>query len=148
LRACTRRSHRSIVNSQKSGMVQSIAVRPFYATRLVEGGGGKRVIQLAGPREYAPRDVTATLGRIVGKQIVAQQHPEEAMAAALLSAGMPPSGHACFRSSLMASTRVVWLGRTVIRRGVERPTSRQCSPRSLEAADPLSGINSRLLLRR
>jgi uncharacterized protein YbjT (DUF2867 family) len=70
---------------------------PMVATRdiglaaarlLVERGGGKRVIELAGPREYSPRDVAAALGRIVGKAIVAQQQPEEEMAAALVGAGM------------------------------------------------------------
>jgi len=70
---------------------------PMVATRdigraagraLVEGGTGKRVIQLAGPREYSPREVAEALGRVVKKEIVAQQLPEDAMAAGLLSAGM------------------------------------------------------------
>jgi uncharacterized protein YbjT (DUF2867 family) len=43
---------------------------PLVATRdigiaaarlLAEGGSGKRVIELAGPREYSPRDVAAAL---------------------------------------------------------------------------------------
>jgi uncharacterized protein YbjT (DUF2867 family) len=58
------------------------------ARLLAEGGRGKRVIELAGPREYAPRDVAAAVERIVGKPIVAQQAPEEAMAPALMGAGM------------------------------------------------------------
>ena len=70
---------------------------PLVATRdvgtaaarlLVEGGSGKRVIELAGPREYTPRDVAAAVGRIVGKPIDVQQLPEEAMAPALTGAGM------------------------------------------------------------
>ncbi len=54
---------------------------PLVATR-------KRVIELAGPREYTPRDVAAAVGRIVGKPIDVQQAPEEAMAPALMGAGM------------------------------------------------------------
>jgi uncharacterized protein YbjT (DUF2867 family) len=70
---------------------------PMVATRdigraaarlLVEGGSGARIIELSGPREYSPNDVAAALGRVVGKAIVAQQHPEEATAAALPAAGM------------------------------------------------------------
>jgi uncharacterized protein YbjT (DUF2867 family) len=70
---------------------------PMVATRdiglaaarlLAAGGSGKQVIELAGPREYSPRDVAAALGRIVGKPIAAQQEPEEGMAAALMGAGM------------------------------------------------------------
>jgi uncharacterized protein YbjT (DUF2867 family) len=69
-------------------MVATRDVGRAAARLLAEGGRGKRVIQVAGPREYSPRDVAAALARILGKPIVAQQHPEEATAAALLAAGM------------------------------------------------------------
>jgi uncharacterized protein YbjT (DUF2867 family) len=64
--------------------LQSDRAIPMVATRdiglaaarlLAEGGSGRRVIQLAGPHEYSPHDVAAALGRVVGKAIVAQQHP-------------------------------------------------------------------------
>jgi uncharacterized protein YbjT (DUF2867 family) len=58
------------------------------AQLLAEGGSGKRVIELAGPREYSPRDAAEVLARIVGRPIDVQQAPEEAMAAALTGAGM------------------------------------------------------------
>jgi uncharacterized protein YbjT (DUF2867 family) len=58
------------------------------ARLLAEGGAGNRVIELAGPREYSPRDVAAALERIVGKPVQAQQAPEEAMVPALMGAGM------------------------------------------------------------
>jgi uncharacterized protein YbjT (DUF2867 family) len=70
---------------------------PLVATRdvgvaaarvLAEGGSDKRIIELAGPREYSPREVAAAVGRIVGKPIEVQQAPEEAMAPALMGAGM------------------------------------------------------------
>jgi uncharacterized protein YbjT (DUF2867 family) len=70
---------------------------PLVATRdigtaaarlLAEGGSGKRVIEMAGPREYSPRDVAAALARVVGKPIAVQEAPEEAMAPALTGAGM------------------------------------------------------------
>lgn len=70
---------------------------PLVATRdigiaaarlLAEGGSGKRVIELAGPREYSPRDVAAALARAVGKPIAVQEAPEDAMEPALAAAGM------------------------------------------------------------
>ena len=70
---------------------------PMVATRdigiaaarlLAEGGSGKRVIELAGPREYSPRDVAAALARAVGKPIAVQEAPEDAMEPALAAAGM------------------------------------------------------------
>jgi uncharacterized protein YbjT (DUF2867 family) len=69
-------------------MVATRDIGTAAARLLAEGGNGKRVIELAGPREYTPRDVAAAVERIVGKQIVAQQAPEEAMAPALKGAGM------------------------------------------------------------
>jgi uncharacterized protein YbjT (DUF2867 family) len=79
---------------------------PMVATRdigltaarlLLEGGSGKRIIQLSGPRECSPNDVAAALGRVVGKTMVAQQHPEEETAAALLAAGMNPEWSRLFQ---------------------------------------------------
>jgi uncharacterized protein YbjT (DUF2867 family) len=70
---------------------------PMVATRdigiaaarlLAEGGSGKRVIELAGPREYSPRDVAAALARVVGGSIAVQEAPEDAMAPAMMGAGM------------------------------------------------------------
>ena len=58
------------------------------ARLLAEGGSGKRVIELAGPREYSPRDVAAAVERIVGKPIEVQQAPEEVMVPALMGAGL------------------------------------------------------------
>jgi uncharacterized protein YbjT (DUF2867 family) len=79
---------------------------PMVATRdiglaaarlLAEGCSGKQIIQLSGPREYTPNDVAVALGRVVGQPIVAQQHPEEAMAGALLAAGTNPEWSRLFQ---------------------------------------------------
>jgi uncharacterized protein YbjT (DUF2867 family) len=70
---------------------------PLVATRdvgtaaarvLAEGGNGKRVIELAGPREYSPRDVAAALARVVGKPIAVQEAPEDEMGPTLTSSSM------------------------------------------------------------
>jgi uncharacterized protein YbjT (DUF2867 family) len=101
---------------------------PMVATRdiglaaarlLAERGSGKRVIELAGPREYSPRDVAAVLGRIVGKQIVAQQEPEEGMAAALMGAGMNAEWARLFQELThgVNTGRVAWDGGHPLWRG-------------------------------
>jgi uncharacterized protein YbjT (DUF2867 family) len=101
---------------------------PMVATRdiglaaarlLAEGGSGKRVIELAGPREYSPRDVAAALARIVGKPIVAQQEPEEGMAAALMGAGMNSEWARLFQELThgVNTGRVAWEGGHPLWRG-------------------------------
>ena len=94
---------------------------PMVATRdiglaaarlLAERGSGKRVIELAGPRDYSPRDVAAALGRVLGKPIVAQEEPEEAMAAALMGAGMNAEWARLFQELThgVNTGRVIWEG--------------------------------------
>jgi uncharacterized protein YbjT (DUF2867 family) len=101
---------------------------PMVATRdiglaaarlLAERGSGKRVIELAGPREYSPHDVAAALGRIVGKPIGAQQQPEEAMAAALMGAGMNSEWARLFQELThgVNTGRVAWEGGHPLWRG-------------------------------
>ncbi|HMJ56967.1 MAG TPA: hypothetical protein VK540_33090 [Polyangiaceae bacterium] len=56
-------------------MVATRDIGTAAARLLAEGGSGKRVIELAGPREYSPRDVAAALARVVGKPITVQEAP-------------------------------------------------------------------------
>ncbi|HTB75580.1 MAG TPA: NmrA family NAD(P)-binding protein [Polyangiaceae bacterium] len=94
---------------------------PLVATRdigtaaarlLSEGGRGKRVIELAGPREYTPRDVAAGVERLVGRPISVQQVPEEAMAPALMEAGMNAEWARLFQELThgLNANVVVWEG--------------------------------------
>jgi uncharacterized protein YbjT (DUF2867 family) len=101
---------------------------PLVATRdigtaaarlLSEGGSGKRVIELAGPREYTPRDVAAAVERIVGRPIDVQQVPEEAMAPALMDAGMNAEWARLFQELThgLNADVVVWEGGHPLWRG-------------------------------
>jgi uncharacterized protein YbjT (DUF2867 family) len=69
-------------------MVATADVGTISAKALLEGAKGYSVIELAGPREYTPEDVAATLSRITGKPVATQQGPEDAMVPALMGAGM------------------------------------------------------------
>src|SRR6202042_1249838 len=42
-------------------MVASTDIGTTAAALLIEGGRGKRVVELGGPQEYSPRDVAAAL---------------------------------------------------------------------------------------
>ncbi len=71
-------------------MVAARDIGTTAAKALAEGGAGKSVIELSGPREYSPRDVAAALSRITAKTIAVEQGPEEAMIDALTGAGLSP----------------------------------------------------------
>ena len=92
-----------------------VATRDIGATAarlLSEAGSGKRVIELAGPREYTPRDVAAVVQRIVGRPIGVEQVPEEAMAPALMDAGMNAEWARLFQELThgLNANIVVWEG--------------------------------------
>lgn len=69
-------------------MVASHDIGAVVAKALLEGGHGKSVIELAGPRDYTPEDVAAALARVTGKPIALQVGPEDAVVGALTHAGM------------------------------------------------------------
>ena len=86
---------------------------------LAEGGSGKRVIELAGPREYSPRDVAAALARAVGKPIAVQQAPEDAIEPALAAAGMNAEWARLYKELIhgLNTGIVVWEGGHPLWRG-------------------------------
>jgi uncharacterized protein YbjT (DUF2867 family) len=49
------------------------------AAALLEGGAGRSVVELAGPRDYAATDVAAAISAILGKPIAARQMPLDAV---------------------------------------------------------------------
>ncbi len=72
----------------KIAMVATRDIGTTAAKALVEGGHGKSVIELSGPRDYSPHDVAAALARVTGQTIELQVGPEEAMIPALTGAGL------------------------------------------------------------
>jgi NAD(P)H dehydrogenase (quinone) len=82
------------------------------AKLLLEGGKGKRVVELSGPKEYTQHDVAASLTRVLGKKIEAQQGPIEAMKAALQGAGLSAEWAANYEEMTRGanSGHVAWEG--------------------------------------
>jgi uncharacterized protein YbjT (DUF2867 family) len=58
------------------------------AKLLLDGGQGKSVVELNGPREYSQKDVAVALSKITGKTVTAKQGSEDAMVPALTAAGL------------------------------------------------------------
>jgi uncharacterized protein YbjT (DUF2867 family) len=100
-------------------LVATVDIGTAAARLLAEGGSGKRVIEMAGPREYSPRDVAAALARVVGKPIAVQEAPEEAMAPALTGAGMNAEWARLFQELTQGLNAgiVVWEGGHPLWRG-------------------------------
>jgi uncharacterized protein YbjT (DUF2867 family) len=69
-------------------MVATADAGTVSAKALLEGGKGRSVIELAGPRDYTPEDVAAALSRITGRSVAVQQGAEDAMVPALMAAGL------------------------------------------------------------
>ena len=82
-------------------MVATDDIGAVAAKALLEGGKGKSVIELSGPRDYSPRDVAAALTRILGKTITPQQGPESAIVPALQSAGLNAEWAALYRDMIV-----------------------------------------------
>jgi uncharacterized protein YbjT (DUF2867 family) len=49
------------------------------AEQLIAGGGGRRILELAGPEEYSPDQAAVALGAILGKPVTAQFAPLNAV---------------------------------------------------------------------
>jgi uncharacterized protein YbjT (DUF2867 family) len=106
-------------NKKVRVVVRDVAKGHVWKEAGAEGGSGKRVIELAGPREYSPRDVAAALARVVGKPIAVQEAPEDAMEPALAAAGMNAEWTRLFKELThgLNTGIVVWEGGHPLWRG-------------------------------
>jgi uncharacterized protein YbjT (DUF2867 family) len=111
-------------------MVASRDIGTTAAKALLEGPSAHHsVIELSGPREYSPNDIAAILGRVTGKEIKVAFGPEQAIVAALTSAGLNPhwaglykemivglnAGHVAFEGGAARAVRGTTEAETVLR---------------------------------
>lgn len=83
------------------GMIATDDIGKRAAALLIEGGQGFRVVELAGP-QFTPAEVAEKLSAIVGKPLVVQQIPVEAMAATLQGWGVGASIAALYQEMTAA----------------------------------------------
>lgn len=69
-------------------MVATQDIGTTAAKLLLEGGHGKSVVELHGPREYSQKDIATALSKITDKTVTALQGPEDAMVPALTAGGL------------------------------------------------------------
>ena len=72
----------------KIPMIATRDIGTTAAKLLVEGPGKPGIVNLHGPAEYAPSDVAATLGTILGKPVSVVLVPEAGRVGALTGAGL------------------------------------------------------------
>lgn len=79
-------------------MVATVDIGGAAAAALLEPPTGKsQIIELAGPRDYAPRDIAAIVSKIVGQPVAAEAAPLEAVVPAFTSFGISADVAELFR---------------------------------------------------
>jgi len=81
-------------------MVATRDIGAAAARALAEGGKGVQIIELAGPREYSAADVAAAVSSIVGKPVVPQYGPEEAIVPTFTGFGLSADMAGLYREML------------------------------------------------
>jgi uncharacterized protein YbjT (DUF2867 family) len=71
----------------KVPMIATRDIGRVGAERLMAGGTGKQIVELAGPEEYTPDEVAAALGQILRKAVSAQHAPLSAVVPTFKSFG-------------------------------------------------------------
>jgi uncharacterized protein YbjT (DUF2867 family) len=76
-----------IAPATKIPMISTKDIGLVGAQRLIMGGKGKQIVELAGPQEYSPEQAAAALSELLGKAISAQLAPLSAVVPTFKSFG-------------------------------------------------------------
>ena len=71
----------------KIPMIATDDIGRIAAQQLIAGGQGRKVVEMAGPEEYSPDQVSAALGQILGRSVTAQHAPLSAVVPTFKSFG-------------------------------------------------------------
>ena len=85
-----------IAPAAKVPMISTLDIGRTGAERLLAGGSGKRIVELAGPEEYSPNDVALAVGQMLGKPVAAQHAPLSAVVPTFTSFGFSAEAAALF----------------------------------------------------
>lgn len=79
--------HNFLTAERKIPMVSAVDIGRVAARYLLEPANGRRVVELAGPEDYSPRDIAKVLVAALGKPVKLETHPVEAAAPTLTAMG-------------------------------------------------------------
>jgi uncharacterized protein YbjT (DUF2867 family) len=93
-------------------MVATRDIGRVAAQALIEGGSGRQVIELSGPREYSADDVAAEVAAVTGTPVTAQLAPLDAVVPAFTSFGISKEVAELYRELYAAALdgRLTWEG--------------------------------------
>lgn len=91
-----------IAPTAKVPMISTRDIGRAGAERLIAGGKGKQVVELAGPEEYSPKEVAAALGQILGKPVSTQHAPLSAVVPTFTSFGFSTEAATLFEEMYTA----------------------------------------------
>ena len=80
----------------KIPMISTRDIGRVGAERLIAGGKGKQVVELAGPEEYSPNEAAAALSQILGTSVSAQHAPLSAVVPTFTSFGFSKEAASLF----------------------------------------------------
>lgn len=76
-----------IAPQAKIPMISTKDIGRIGAERLMSGGRGKQIVEMAGPEEYSPDQAASALSQILGKTVTAQHAPLSAVVPTFKSFG-------------------------------------------------------------
>lgn len=91
-----------IAPTAKVPMISTRDIGRAGAERLMAGGKGKQIVELAGPEEYSPAEAAAALGQILGKSVSAQHAPLTAVVPTFTSFGFSTEAATLFEEMYAA----------------------------------------------
>jgi uncharacterized protein YbjT (DUF2867 family) len=94
-----------IAPSVKFPMIATKDIGRVGAERLIAGGNGRQVVELAGPEEYSPDQAAAAFGQIFGKKVTTQLAPLSAVIPTFTSFGFSNEAAALFEEMYTAFSK-------------------------------------------
>ena len=89
----------------KIPMISTKDIGRIGAERLMTGGYGKQIVEMAGPEEYSPDQAAAALSQILGKTVTAQHAPLSAVVPTFKSFGFSDEAARLFEEMYTAFSK-------------------------------------------
>ena len=112
--------HNFLTPDRKIPMISTVDIGRIAAGYLTAAARGRRVVELAGPEDYSPRDIAQAFSAALKKPVKLETHPLDAVIPALTAAGFTPDLARLFREMIegVNSGHVAYEGKdATLRRG-------------------------------